>query len=240
MNIEGENTMNSVGQYTMVSRDKCVKFGDRSFRVVLYGAYNAMGLIGTENNGIAVLDEDRMQVVLDGHYPEESGAFGATEFQACEWRRICLLSAEEFVEFCNSHPNSRDPISLESKVNRKPRFSASRFIDIAEEPVAYNEPAKREFLRLGKQMAIRLASALGLNEDQYEVRVNKGGIAVSGEVTLHTDTHYVQFGQFPGAEGFLARACNGRKDYTGGRNYYIQWGNLRNLEGVAEFILSLT
>jgi len=199
--------MNSVGQYTMVSRDESVKFGDRSFRVVLYGAYNAMGLIGTEHNGIAVLDEDRMQVVLDGHYPEESGAFGATEAQACEWRRICRLSSEEFVEFCNSH---------------------------------YNEPAKREFLRMGKQMAIRLAAALGLNEDQYEVRVNKGGIAVSGEVTLHTDTHYVQFGQFPGGRGFLVRACKGRKDYTGGRNHYVKWENLRNLEGVAEFILSLS
>jgi hypothetical protein len=232
--------MNSVGQYTMVSRDKSVKFGDRSFRVVLYGAYNAMGLIGTEHNGIAVLDEDRMQVVLDGHYPEESGAFGATEAQACEWRRICRLPAEEFVEFCNSHPNSREPISLGSKVNRKPAFNVGRFVDIASEPVAYNEPAKREFLRMGKQMAIRLAAALGLNEDQYEVRVNKGGIAVSGEVTLHTDTHYVQFGQFPGGRGFLVRACKGRKDYTGGRNHYVKWENLRNLEGVAEFILSLS
>jgi hypothetical protein len=231
--------MNSVGQYTMVSRDESVRFGDRSFRVVLYGAYNAMGLIGTEHNGIAVLDEDRRQVVLDGHFRQDSGAYGPTRAQAEEWERICRLPAGEFVEFCNSHETSREPITLESKVNPKPRFSVGRFVDIAEEPVSYNEPAKREFLRLGKQMAIRLAAALGLNEDQYEVRVNKGGIAVSGEVTLHTDTHYVQFSQFPGTQGFLARTCKGRKDYTGGRNYYIQWGNLRNLEGVAEFILSL-
>ena len=59
--------MNSVGQYTMVAKDQSLKFGNRSFRVLLYGAYNAMGLIGTEKNGIAVLDEDRRQVVLDGH-----------------------------------------------------------------------------------------------------------------------------------------------------------------------------
>jgi hypothetical protein len=232
--------MNSVGQYTMVSRDQTLKFGERTFRVVLYGAYNAMGLIGTEHNGIAVLDEDRMGVVLDGHFRQDSGAYGPTRSQAEEWERICRLPAGEFVEFCNSHPNSREPVRLAIKVNPKPRFSVGRLVDIAEEPVSYNEPAKREFLRLGRQMAIRLASALGLNEDQYEVRVNKGGAAVSGEVTLHTDTHYVQFGQFPGTQGFLARTCKGRKDYTGGRNYYIQWGNLRNLEGVAEFILSLS
>jgi hypothetical protein len=231
--------MNSVGQYTMVSRDKSVKFGDRSFRVVLYGAYNAMGLIGTEHNGIAVLDEDRMQVVLDGHFRQDSGAYGPTQSQAEEWERICRLPAGEFVEFCNSHETSREPITLESKVNPKPRFNAGRFVDIASEPVAYNEPAKREFLRLGKQMAIRLASAMGLNEDQYEVRVNKGGIAVSGEVTLRTDTHYVQFGQFPGGRGFLVRTCKGRKDYMGGRNHYVKWESLRDVGKVAEFILSL-
>jgi hypothetical protein len=232
--------MNSVGQYTMVSRDQTLKFGERTFRVVLYGAYNAMGLIGTEHNGIAVLDEDRMQVVLDGHFRQDSGAYGPTRSQAEEMDRICGLSAGEFVEFCNSHDTSREPISLESKVNRKPSFNVGRFINLATTPVAYNEPAKREFLRTGKQMAIRLASALGLNEDQYEVRVNKGGIAVSGEVTLHTDKHYVQFGQFHGSDGFLVRTCKGRKDYTGGRNHYVKWENLRDVGKVAEFILSLS
>ena len=54
--------MQSAGQYTMVSRDHKVKFGDRTFRVVLYGAYNAFGLIGPEKNGIAVLEIGRAHV----------------------------------------------------------------------------------------------------------------------------------------------------------------------------------
>lgn len=234
--------MQSVGQYTMVFRDKTLKFKKRSFRVIVYGAYNAMGLIGTENNGIAVLDEDRMQVVLDGHCPQETGAFGPSGPQMDEWMRVCDMEALEFVEFCNSHPMSREPISLESKVNRKPGFNIGRFVNIATTHVAYNESAKREFLRVGKQMAIRLAAALGLNEDQYEVRVNKGGIAVSGEVTLHTDTRYIQFSQSSGIleKGFLVRSCKGRKDYVGGRNHFVKWEDLRDLDRVVEFILSLS
>lgn len=233
--------MISVGQYTMVFRDETLRFGKRSFRVILYGAYNAGGLIGTENNGIAVLDEDRRQVVLDGHCPQETGAFGPSDPQMIEWRRICRMDALEFAEFCNSHPSLRGPVDLSSKVRRQPRFDVGRFVNIATTPVAYNERAKEEFLRVGRQMAVRLAAALGLNEDHYEVRVNKGGVAVSGEVTLHTDTHYIQFSQSPGIlqDGFLVRACKGRKDYVGGRNHFVKWDDLRDLGRVAEFILSL-
>lgn len=231
--------MNSVGQYTMVSRDETLKFGNRTFRVVLYGAYNAMGLIGTENNGVAVLDEDRNHVVLDEHCPQDTGSFGPSDEQMAEMARICGLSGGEFVEFCNSHPRSRGPVSLESKVNRKPSFDVGRFVEIAGTPVAGDADLKAEFLRMGKQMAIRLAVAMGLNEDGYDVRVNKAGPAVSGEVTLHTDRHYVQFGQsVPGS--FMVRSCKGRKDYTGGRNHWVKWEDLRDVGRVAEFVLSLS
>jgi len=234
--------MKIVGQYTMVSRDRTLSFGSRSFRVVLYGAYNAMGLVGPEKNGIAILDEDRMQVVLDGHVQEDTGYFGPSDAQVSEWERICSLDAPEFKEFCDSHPMSREPLDIESKVNPKPAFNVGRFVNIATTPVAYNMMAKREFLRVGRQMAIHLAAKMGLNEDQYDVRVNKGGIAVSGEVTLHTDKHYVQFAQATGIleKGFLVRSCKGRKDYVGGRNHFVKWEDLRDLKKVVEFILSLS
>lgn len=231
--------MNSVGNYTMVFREKTLTFGDRNFRAVLYGAYNAGGLIGTENNGIAILDEDRMLVVLDLHCPQETGSFGPSDDQMVEWRRVCKMEAAEFLEFCNSHPRLREPVDLESKVRRSPKFSVGKFIEIAKEPVAYDQILKTEFLRMGRQMAVRLANSLGLNEDEYDVRVNEGGIAVSGEVTLHTDTHYIQFSQSqPGS--FLVRSCKGRKDYTGGRNHWVRWEDLGDLGRVCEFILSLS
>lgn len=234
--------MQSIGQYAMVSQDQVLKFGGRTFRVVLYGAYNAYGLIGPEKNGIAVLDEDRMQVVIDGHCPQENGYFGPSDDQIVEFRRVCGMDLAEFVEFCNSHPTIREPVDIKNKSKRKPSFNVGRYINIATTPVAYNESAKREFLRTSEQMAILLASKMGLNEDQYDVRVNKAGIAVSGEVTLHTDSHYVLFCQSSGIleKGFLVRACKGRKDYVGSRNHFVKWEDLHDLERVAEFILSLS
>jgi hypothetical protein len=120
-------------------------------------------------------------------------------------------------------------------------ININRLIQVAQTPVSYNEAAKKEFLRLCRQTAVRIATEMGLGEDDYEVRVNKAGIAVSGEVTLHTDRHYVQFSQFYGSPGtgFLVRSCKGRKDYTGGQNHYVKWENLRDMRGVSEFILSL-
>ncbi|NDF13658.1 MAG: hypothetical protein EB060_12700 [Proteobacteria bacterium] len=69
---------------------------------------------------------------------------------------------------------------------------------------------------------------LGLTTDQFEVRSNLGGIAVSGEVTLHTDplpgTHhgiYIQVSQWCASASnstVLFRTCKSRRDYTGGAN----------------------
>jgi hypothetical protein len=73
----------------------------------------------------------------------------------------------------------------------------------------------RAFLRI-------LARDLGLAAGTFEIRSNQGGVAVSGEVTLHADHLYVQISEFAyghGGASVLYRTCNGRKDYTGGPNY---------------------
>lgn len=120
--------------------------------------------------------------------------------------------------------------------------NVEKFIQVAQTPVAYNDTAKREFLRLGQHMAVNLAQQLGLDKKDYDVRVNKAGIAVSGEVTLHTDCRYIQFGQFCGATdlGFLVRTCKGRKDYVGGQNHYVKWNGLKDMGSLCEFILNLS
>lgn len=119
------------------------------------------------------------------------------------------------------------------------KFNVERYIGVASSSVAYDEARKSEFLRMSRQLAIILANKMNLNEDQYDLRTNKAGIAVSGEVTLHTDRHYVQLGQGIG-DRFLVRSCKGRKDYVGGCNHFVRWGDLRDLDKVAEFILSLS
>ena len=63
---------------------------------------------------------------------------------------------------------------------------------------------------------------LGLGDGHYDLRSNGGGIAVSGEVTLHADRLYVQVSQPAlGADsGILFRRCEGRRDYVGGVNNF--------------------
>ena len=72
---------------------------------------------------------------------------------------------------------------------------------------------------------------------EYSIRSNMAGPAVSGEVTLHANTLYLQIGQSmsPGA-CILYRRCNGMKDYSGGRNHFAAIDKLDNL---AEFAMHL-
>lgn len=63
------------------------------------------------------------------------------------------------------------------------RVSALR--TLAYRGVGFDEAAKRVFHAEGRTAMQRLAQALGLAAGSYEVRSNKGGPAVSGEITLH-------------------------------------------------------
>lgn len=84
----------------------------------------------------------------------------------------------------------------------------------------YDEPAKKAAASKFKTALRKVAKALSLTTEQYDLRFNPGGIAVWGEVTLHTDTVYIQASK--GYDmGVLVRTCKGRKDYTGGRNNYL-------------------
>ena len=105
-----------------------------------------------------------------------------------------------------------------------------RFVVCAHLSVSYNEEAKEEFLRLGKMVARALAKELKLERGTYDVRVNRGGIAVSGEVTLHSDHFYVHLGQScVMRDQFYWRLCRGRKDYTGLWNRHAKWTDLLDL-----------
>ncbi|RSU72114.1 hypothetical protein BRX37_20105 [Sphingomonas sp. S-NIH.Pt3_0716] len=88
--------------------------------------------------------------------------------------------------------------------------------------VAYDEAAKRTFHSEGRSALRRLAEALGLEAESFEVRSNKGGPAVSGEVTLHGEEAYVQLslGGLGHGREVLYRRVNGRTDYCGQRNHF--------------------
>lgn len=76
---------------------------------------------------------------------------------------------------------------------------------------------KQTFHKEGKKFLKQLAEVLGITAE-CDVRSNLGGVAVSGEVTLHGDRLYVQLYEYQNGVQVLYRACTGRKDYTGGQN----------------------
>ncbi|CAM4193906.1 PilZ domain-containing protein [Novosphingobium lubricantis] len=102
-------------------------------------------------------------------------------------------------------------------LRRKPALIA-----LARKGVAYDERAKKLFHSDARKALRALADALGLTEDSYGISVNRGGAAVSGEVTLHGASIYVQLSlglMGPGRE-VMFRKVTGRNDHIGERNNF--------------------
>lgn len=86
---------------------------------------------------------------------------------------------------------------------------------------AYDSHLKQAFKQEAMRALRKLAKDLGLEKGTYDIRFNAGGIAVSGEATLHAEHIYVQIGQScAGLQPIMYRTCAGRKDYHGGRNHF--------------------
>lgn len=104
MSLASKNVMPYMG----VTDDFIKELADgRKFRVILYGAYNAMGLIGPEFNGIAILNEHDKNVVTDNIGIAESGYFGPTKYQLDIMARIKESSDAGFVLMVNESSRRR-------------------------------------------------------------------------------------------------------------------------------------
>lgn len=100
---------------------------------------------------------------------------------------------------------------------------------------------KTLFHRRGKALLKQIAYDLGFTEGSYDLRSNKGGIAVSGEVTLHSDDLYVQFADsaFGSELQILYRRCQHRRDYTGGQNHFLPYRALSDYHRVIAALQSV-
>jgi hypothetical protein len=107
--------------------------------------------------------------------------------------------------------------------------------------VAYKTDEKKMFHDRGAAVLRELAKRLEIT-GPYSIHHNQGGIAVSGEITLHSETLYIQFSQsaLGFLTGFMYRRCEGLKDYTGGRNNWMKWEELADLDQAAQTILKNT
>jgi hypothetical protein len=104
--------------------------------------------------------------------------------------------------------------------------------------VAYDADRKRQFHWHAQRQLLKLAEALGFAPGEFDLRSNAGGIAVSGEITLHADWLYVQACQSAMGfdSGILFRSCEGRRDYTGGRNHFASLDMLHEPQELAALI----
>jgi hypothetical protein len=104
--------------------------------------------------------------------------------------------------------------------------------------VAYDPDKKCLFHSQARRRLLDLAAALRLAPHEFDLRRNDGGIAVSGEATLHNDRLYVQVSQPATGNdtGILFRSCEGRRDYTGGRNHFAPLDLLNHPAALAPLI----
>ena len=87
-----------------------IKCGGTDIVIAVYGAYNAMGLIGPEYNGIVILDNTDKMVLVDRHmeHPGGSGYYGPHPDTVREWARLVNMSPSDLLLFIREHPRSRD------------------------------------------------------------------------------------------------------------------------------------
>lgn len=101
----------------------------------------------------------------------------------------------------------------------------------------YNAQAahnKEQYLKMGRSVLRAIAKHLNLTE--YKVRVNKAGIAVSGDITLiglgnESKGIYISMSSpmlYGTPPEFLYRSVSHMKDFTGGINRFMTYQNLAN------------
>lgn len=99
--------------------------------------------------------------------------------------------------------------------------------------VAHDAEAKKLFHSEARRALRQLADALGYDKDDYEIRSNMAGPAVSGEVILHSDEVYIQASCDSHDRGILYRRCRDRRDYLGDRNRFARLSELTNPAALA-------
>lgn len=78
------------------------------FIIGIASAYNAMGLIGSEHNGVFILDDTNRNVIADQIDITGSGWFGPTAEQSARQKWLADEATDaEFLDFIEKHPRFR-------------------------------------------------------------------------------------------------------------------------------------
>lgn len=96
-----------IGQYMGVTHVHYKEVNTIKYTIFIYSAYNAMGLIGTECNGIGIVDDTNRRVVTDGIASEYSGYIQPSAKTYREYQRIKALEGPDFLDFLANTDNYR-------------------------------------------------------------------------------------------------------------------------------------
>lgn len=102
----------SIDPFHLVTAQQLIDHGVHGrYRIVLYGAYNACGLMDPAGNGVGVLiepkDGARGAVVVDGVGQERSGSMGPSQAQCDLYAVICNEPWPVFQKRCNRSDRAR-------------------------------------------------------------------------------------------------------------------------------------
>lgn len=148
-----------------------------------------------------------------------------------------ILLARHLTQVCADRPTDadlrKDCMARVAALRNRPVLKT-----LALRGVSYDEPAKRLFHSEGRAAMRRLADALGFDEGGYDIGSNKAGPAVSGEITLHSETLWVQLsiGPFGPDREVCFRKVRDRHDHIGERNH---WASVRELVEPDRFAIRL-
>ena len=101
--VDGER----LGQYMGIRRKVTRTVKGQTYTMAIYGAYNALGLIGSEYNGIVVVNETKKCVVTDNVEKTDSGWFGATARQVETFDKLAKLRGDAFIKAIKATANFR-------------------------------------------------------------------------------------------------------------------------------------
>ncbi len=103
-------------------------------------------------------------------------------------------------------------------------------LNLAIRGVAHDRAAKDLFHADGRKALRRLAAALGLADGSYDLRSNRSGASVSGEIMIHGEEIYVQLslGALGPDHEVMYRRVRGRHDHLGDTNRFTSIRDLLN------------
>lgn len=111
-------------------------------------------------------------------------------------------------------------LQCEAAIDRLKEHPA--IIILAHRSLAFDEEAKTLFHREAVRYLRLLASTFGYGREDYDIRTNPAGPAVSGETVLHSDDFYVQINPdfMPYGDAILYRRVKNRSDQRGQTNNF--------------------